>query len=86
MMSLSPGVHLATDIYRPMDAGPLSALLLRSPYDKERMLATTAVYANIMRRPALRCTGSRAGVARDLASARGELDRHCQLSWTGASH
>jgi uncharacterized protein len=43
------GVRLATDVYRPLDAGPLPVLLLRTPYDKERMLATTAVYANIPR-------------------------------------
>ncbi len=28
------GVHLATDIYRPADAGPLPVLLCRTPYDK----------------------------------------------------
>jgi uncharacterized protein len=33
------GVGPATDVYRPMGAGQLPVLLLRTPYDKERMLA-----------------------------------------------
>lgn len=32
-VSMRDGVSLATDVYRPADAGPLPVLLLRTPYD-----------------------------------------------------
>ncbi len=35
MVHMRDGVLLATDIYRPADAGPLPAIVQRTPYDKE---------------------------------------------------
>lgn len=35
MVQMRDGVLLATDIYRPADAGPLPAIVQRTPYDKE---------------------------------------------------
>lgn len=35
MVRMRDGVSLATDVYRPADAGPLPAIVQRTPYDKE---------------------------------------------------
>ncbi len=35
MVRMRDGVSLATDVYRPADAGPLPVILQRTPYDKE---------------------------------------------------
>lgn len=49
MVSMRDRAQLATDVYRPISTGPTPVLLLRTPYDKERMLAVTSVYASIPR-------------------------------------
>jgi putative CocE/NonD family hydrolase len=49
MVPMRDGVRLATDVYRLDNAAPAPVLLARTPYDKERAVASTGVPFDIMR-------------------------------------
>jgi len=47
MAPMRDGVKLATDIYRPRGAGPLPAIMTRTPYDKGGFLAKLAEFKRL---------------------------------------
>ncbi|MDP9380587.1 MAG: CocE/NonD family hydrolase [Chloroflexota bacterium] len=49
MVPMRDGVRLVTDVYRLDGAAPAPVLLARTPYDKERAMASTGVPFDILR-------------------------------------
>jgi putative CocE/NonD family hydrolase len=44
MVPMRDGVQLATDIYRLEDASPTPVLVVRTPYDKDQMVAAGDIF------------------------------------------
>src|SRR5919199_3946785 len=83
MVPMRDGVRLATDVYRLDGAAPAPVLLARTPYDKERGVASTGVPFDIFR-------AVQAGYAVAIQDVRGRFasegtfDAHFQEGHDGA--